>query len=234
MKLCLFLFRIMNKVLLHSCCAPCSAAILEWMVQNGYAPTILFFNPNIWPEEEYLKRKGEIVRYAGEIEVEIADLDGSIEDSACSNKKAADAMEQDAKYGACALRAIQRHQVQDICKSAEWSDAHLLWRAEVEHLADEPERGARCLECFKYRLAEAARYASMHGFDTFTTTLASSRWKDINQVFEAGRYAASLYPGVTFWDKNWRKGGLYERRNLLAKQFYNQNYCGCEFSLRNR
>ena len=39
--------------------------------------------------------------------------------------------------------------------------------------------------------------------------------------------------GLTrFWDRNWRKGGLYERRNILARQFYNQQYCGCEFSLR--
>lgn len=235
----------MKKILLHSCCAPCSAAILEWMLRNDYCPTIFFYNPNIWPEEEYLKRKYEIIRYAGEIGVEIADFDrfdegAAINDFACSYKKASesreadypDAMQQDAKYGACALRAIQKHQMQDICSSAQWSDAHNLWRSKVEHLADEPERGARCLECFKYRLAEAAKYASEHGFDTFTTTLASSRWKDINQVFEAGKYAAALYPGVTFWDKNWRRGGLYERRNELAKQFYNQSYCGCEFSLR--
>ena len=67
----------MEKVLLHSCCAPCSAAILEWMGQNGYEPTILFYNPNIFPEEEYLKRKNEIVRYAQEIGVAIVDLDGS-------------------------------------------------------------------------------------------------------------------------------------------------------------
>ena len=40
-----------EKVLLHSCCAPCSAAILEWMGQNSYEPTILFYNPNIFPEE---------------------------------------------------------------------------------------------------------------------------------------------------------------------------------------
>jgi len=60
----------------------------------------------------------------------------------------------------------------------------------------------------------------------------SSRWKDINQIMEAGKWAASQVPGVEFWDKNWRKGGLYERRNILAKQFYNQQYCGCEFSVR--
>ena len=37
---------------------------------------------------------------------------------------------------------------------------------------------------------------------------------------------------VNFWPQNWRKGGLQERRNQLLKEygFYNQQYCGCEFS----
>jgi hypothetical protein len=40
--------------------------------------------------------------------------------------------------------------------------------------------------------------------------------------------------GVTFWAQNWRKDGLQERRNTLLKEynFYNQQYCGCEFSMR--
>lgn len=187
----------MKPVLLHSCCAPCSAAILEWMLQNDYAPTIYFYNPNIFPEEEYLKRKNEIIRYALSLNVPIVDNDKPDGNDS-------------------------------------WEKSHTAWKKEAEPLAAEPERGARCLLCFKLRLCETARYASLNGFDTFTTTLASSRWKDINQVFEAGRFAAVQHPGVTFWDKNWRKGGLYERRNILAKQFYNQQYCGCEFSLASR
>ncbi|WP_288206433.1 epoxyqueuosine reductase QueH, partial [Sutterella wadsworthensis] len=48
-----------HPVLLHSCCAPCSSAILEWLTQNGYAPTVFYFNPNIFPAQEYLTRKNE-------------------------------------------------------------------------------------------------------------------------------------------------------------------------------
>lgn len=184
----------MEKVLLHSCCAPCSAAILEWMGQNGYEPTILFYNPNIFPEEEYLKRKNEIVRYAQEIGVAIVDLDGS----------------------------------------ELWEQQHAQWLKCTVGLENEPERGRRCLACFRHRLCTAADYAARHGFPLFTTTLASSRWKDIRQINEAGFYAEEhCGRGLTrFWDRNWRKGGLYERRNILARQFYNQQYCGCEFSLR--
>lgn len=64
--------------------------------------------------------------------------------------------------------------------------------------------------------------------------LASSRWKDLEQINRAGQAAEKLYPGTRFWDKNWRKGGLQQRRGELLKLngFYNQLYCGCEFSMK--
>ena len=36
-----------DKVLLHSCCAPCSSAIIECMLENGIRPTVFYCNPNI-------------------------------------------------------------------------------------------------------------------------------------------------------------------------------------------
>ena len=88
--------------------------------------------------------------------------------------------------------------------------------------------------CFAVRLETVARYAHEHDFPVFTTTLASSRWKSLEQITAAGEAAAARYPGLTFWAQNWRKGGLSDRRNALIKEynFYNQNYCGCEFSIR--
>ena len=46
--------------------------------------------------------------------------------------------------------------------------------------------------------------------------------------------AAGEVPGVVFWEQNWRRGGLQERRRELiaAYDFYNQTYCGCEYSMR--
>jgi 5,10-methenyltetrahydrofolate synthetase len=110
---------------------------------------------------------------------------------------------------------------------------HTAWKCCVKGLEGEPERGARCLECFKMRLLSAARYASEHGFSTFTSTIDSSRWKRHDQIVEAGRWAAAQFPGLTFWDRNWRQGGLQERRSQIIREqdFYNQRYCGCEFSM---
>ena len=70
------------------------------------------------------------------------------------------------------------------------------------------------------------------GMKVFATTMATSRWKSLEQVNEAGKYAESEVPGTLFWDRNWRKGGLSDRRNEICRErnFYMQSYCGCEFS----
>ena len=177
-----------KKILLHACCAPCSGAIVEYLVQQGYRPVIFYSNSNITPRAEYDIRLNECIRYAQKFGLEIV------------------ADEYD----------------------------HSAWRGCATGLEAEPERGARCLECFKFRLLRAAQYAQDHGFDVLTTTLASSRWKSLEQVNEAGAWACSQVSGVTWWPQNWRKGGLQDRRNQIIKEqnFYNQLFCGCEFSQR--
>lgn len=97
-----------------------------------------------------------------------------------------------------------------------------------------PERGPRCQACFEFRLRRAAEYAVSHGYSILTTTLASSRWKDLRQVNDAGSLAVREAVPLLWWPQNWRKGGLQERRNFLIKScaLYNQTWCGCEFSHR--
>lgn len=193
-----------TTVLLHTCCAPCSSAIIEALLQNGITPVIYYCNPNIYPREEYEIRKNECTRYAQALGLEIVDADYD----------------------------------------------HENWLAEMKGLESEPERGGRCLKCFKLRLLRTAQYARERGIKVITTTLASSRWKSLDQINEAGQWACTTPLGavdfsrlgvetvppddlVIWWDQNWRKGGLQERRNQILKEydFYNQRYCGCEFSM---
>ena len=68
-------------------------------------------------------------------------------------------------------------------------------------MEQEPERGGRCLRCFKLRLLETARYAHEHGLSVITTTLASSRWKSLEQINEAGQYATASYPEMCIRDR---------------------------------
>lgn len=212
-----------DKVLLHACCAPCSSAILECMLQHGITPVIFYSNSNIYPYEEYDHRRTECVRYAEKLGVEM------VED----------------EYD------------------------HEAWLQAIKGLEGEPERGGRCLQCFRFRLRRAAQYAREHGYTVLTTTLASSRWKNLAQINEAGHFACEAPAGdmrvsdseildtgassdmrvsdseirainngshqvVTWWEQNWRKGGLQERRGEIIREmdFYNQLWCGCEFSIR--
>ena len=176
-----------SEVMLHACCAPCSSAIVEWMLAHDIRPVIYYFNPNIHPFREYEIRKDESKRHADSLG--LTWIDGDYD--------------------------------------------HEHWLHEMSGLEHEPERGARCLRCFTTRLIATARQASALGLRCFTTTLASSRWKSLEQITQAGMTAQQQVPGTLFWAQNWRKGGLYERRNELLKSyaFYNQQYCGCEFSM---
>ena len=194
-----------NEVLLHAYCAPCSSAIVEWLLNNGVRPTIFYYNPNISPREEYDIRKNESKRHAESLGIQW--IDGDYD--------------------------------------------HEGWLQGVCGLENQPERGLRCEQCFILRLTATARKAAELGIPYFATTLASSRWKSLEQINRAGLIAQETlktesdispltphpspltpHPSPLFWPQNWRKGGLQERRNQLLKEygFYNQLYCGCEFS----
>lgn len=64
-----------SNILLHSCCAPCSGAIIEKLFEEGIAMTIFFYNPNIHPRSEYEKRKAEIQKFAKKKNIPFVDAD---------------------------------------------------------------------------------------------------------------------------------------------------------------
>jgi len=108
------------------------------------------------------------------------------------------------------------------------------WFERIKGLEWEPERGARCTSCFDMRFERTALYASEHSFDVITSTLGISRWKDMNQINASGERAANRYTNMHYWTYNWRKQGGSERMIRLSKDagFYQQEYCGCVYSLR--
>lgn len=177
-----------GRVLLHSCCAPCSGPLIERMHDSGIQLTIFFYNPNIHPLKEYRLRKDENIRYAEKLGIPFVDADYDVQE----------------------------------------------WFARAKGMEFEPERGVRCSMCFDMRFERTALHAHEHGFAVISSSLGISRWKDMNQINDSGVRAASHYPGVTYWTYNWRKDGGSARMYDLAKEerFYQQQYCGCVYSLR--
>lgn len=177
-----------KRVLLHSCCAPCSGPLIERMHDSGIELTIFFYNPNIHPLKEYRLRKDENIRYAEKLGIPFVDADYDVQE----------------------------------------------WFARARGMEFEPERGIRCTMCFDMRFLRTALHAHEEGFAVFTSSLGISRWKDMEQINGCGERAAAHYPDITYWTYNWRKEGGSARMYDLAKEerFYQQQYCGCIYSLR--
>jgi len=177
-----------NKVLLHSCCAPCSGEVMEAMLASGIDYTIFFYNPNIHPLKEYELRKEENIRFAEQFGVPFVDADYDKDN----------------------------------------------WFARTRGMEWEPERGVRCTMCFDMRFERTALYAHENGFPVITSSLGISRWKNMQQINDCGVRAAAHYPDMLYWQFNWRKGGGSSRMIEISKRerFYQQEYCGCIYSLR--
>ena len=177
-----------NRLLLHSCCAPCAGEIMEALFVSKIKTSVYFYNPNIHPIEEYEIRKDENKKFCDKLGFEFIDADYDKDN----------------------------------------------WFKRIKGLENEPERGKRCTKCFDIRFERSALYAKENSFKVFATTLGISRWKDMNQINEAGLRAASRYDEVKYWDFNWRKEGGSSRMIEISKRehFYQQEYCGCVYSLR--
>ena len=177
-----------EKLLLHSCCAPCSGEVMEALHASGIEYTVFFYNPNIHPVREYELRKQENIRFAEQHGIEFIDADYDVDN----------------------------------------------WFERVRGLEHAPERGERCTVCFDMRFERTALYAHENGYDIISSVLGISRGKDMNQINDCGERAAARYPEMKYWTYNWRKGGGSQRMLEISKRenFYQQEYCGCVYSLR--
>lgn len=63
-----------NRLLLHSCCGPCSSSVIE-RLRDYFDITVIYYNPNIEPKEEYEKRKSEQLRLLNELGIKFMDID---------------------------------------------------------------------------------------------------------------------------------------------------------------
>jgi epoxyqueuosine reductase len=128
------------------------------------------------------------------------------------------------------IRFAEKHQIPFVDGDYDRDE----WFKRAKGMEHEPERGIRCTMCFDMRFERTALYAHEHGFQIFSSSLGISRWKDMNQINDSGVRAASHYPNMEYWTFNWRKEGGSQRMIEISKreEFYQQEYCGCVYSLR--
>jgi len=112
---------------------------------------------------------------------------------------------------------------------------HKKWREMVKGHETDPEKGARCMMCYRERLEETARYASENGFHYFTTTLTTSPHKNAGAIMKFGKELGREYE-IGFLERDFKKQDGFKKSSALSKKLglYRQDYCGCEFSLADR
>lgn len=110
---------------------------------------------------------------------------------------------------------------------------HRRWRNMVRSHESDPEGGMRCLACYRDRLEKTARRAIDFSIPFFTSTLTTSPHKKSKEINQIGEEIGKKY-GVDFLERDFKKKNGFKRSIELSKKFnfYRQNYCGCEFSIR--
>ncbi len=178
------------SLLIHSCCAPCSSYVLEYLSEY-FKITIFYYNPNIYPESEYTKRILEQQKLI-----------------------------RDMKF---------RYPVSFLAGKYDKEKFYEM----AAGMEDLKEGGARCMKCYELRLTETARQAVAGEFDYFTTTLSISPMKNAQKLNEIGVRVGEEY-GVKYLVSDFKKKNGYKRSIELSKEYglYRQDYCGCEFSMR--
>lgn len=180
----------MPKLLLHSCCAPCSSYVLEYL-SKYFEITIVYYNPNISPYDEYKKRLDEQVRLINE------------------------------------MKSVNKIFL------LECSYDNEVYEKEIKGLELEPERGSRCLKCYRLRLKYTAKLAKEKGFDYFGTTLSVSPYKSSEVLNRIGEELSCVY-NIPYLYSDFKKKEGYKRSIELSKIYnlYRQDYCGCKYSKR--
>ena len=175
-----------KKILLHACCAVCFGYPAQFLKFLKYEVVGYFYNPNIFPEEEFLRRRKELEDF-------------------------------------CAKYNFELH-----------SDNYTPEDFTAIGLEDEPERGKRCDKCFELRLSKTAQKAKELNISQFTTTLTVSSHKDSEQIFNAA-CNLKMPDGVEFSVFDFKKNNGTKITNEIARfnNLYRQDYCGCEYSIRN-
>ena len=101
----------------------------------------------------------------------------------------------------------------------------------IKGFENEPEGGARCVECFRLRLEKTFKYAKKHKFDIVSTTLSVSPYKNVNILNSLGYDFADKY-NIAYLDRDFKKNDGYLKSINNSKKYnlYRQDYCGCKYS----
>lgn len=189
------------RLLLHSCCAPCSSYCLEYL-SDYFEITDLYYNPNIFPEEEYIKRSEELERLINSMPFKnpVGFLAGTYEPEKFFEM--AKGLEDIPEGGERCFKCY-RQRLEESARVA----------AEINAEIKAGKRDEKPV-------------------DYFTTTLSISPLKNAQKLNEIGQELAAIYGIPYLPSDFKKRGGYQRSTELSKDyDLYRQNFCGCIYSM---
>ncbi|MHB8231684.1 MAG: epoxyqueuosine reductase QueH [bacterium] len=219
-----------NKLLLHICCSPC--LMYPYTVVNKKFDNVIgyFYNPNIHPYSEYLRREESLRKFAVSLLARSEEISSAarpeISSAACSEKHAFSAVEDAFSAAEDAFSASGNAACFKVIYEKNYDMEEF-----IRNVAFREEN--RCYYCLGKRLEKTASLARSSKFTHFSTTLLYSKHQKHDYIKEVGFNLQKKY-GVNFYYEDFRAG--YKEGIKLSYEYnlYRQNYCGCIYSEKER
>ncbi len=209
------------RILVHLCCGPCGIMPLRRLLDAGHELTGLFFNPNIHPLSEYMRRREGAVQTAEVLGLPLilADsLDEAEQAWAVSRQAVPGGPEEGPEE-----QPEKRDQTQSRSLALPLAADPRPWLRAADREKD------RCAFCWRIRLEKTAQLAAGRGFEAFSSSLLYSRYQNHERIRELGEGIAQA-SGVGFVYEDFRTSWQEGIRLSREWGIYRQQYCGCVFS----
>ena len=197
------------RILVHLCCGPCGITVLQGLLGTGHELCTFFFNPNIQPLSEYMRRRDGASQVAERLGLPLVQAETlNKEEQMWKDPWLAECGEPEFSPGGALPPAVNP----------------ALWLRAVSG-----REGERCIFCWRIRLRKTAQLALRRGFDGYTSSLLYSRRQNHGVIHELGRSIADDAGPVFVYEDfrtSWQEGIRLSREWGI----YRQQYCGCLFS----
>ena len=209
-------------LLLHSCCAPCSSYVIEYL-SEFFLSTVFYYNPNIYPEEEYrfrAKQQQEFIKkFPSKNPVNFIEGDYDTERFYGFARPLAHEPERGERCRRCYYMRLY-----ETARRA--SDGGFDYFATT--LTISPQKDAHTINTEGYRAAEMIR--SVDGIDASETAGVA---ETVGASETVGETDSS---GVQYLPSDFKKKNGYLRSVQISREYemYRQDYCGCVYSQRDR
>lgn len=219
--------------------------------EEGHELVGYFFNPNIHPYQEFLKRLHCLQKYTALRPVEVIydknyNLDkylvGALEAMYDPPERYKPKTKPSAKDGAFSEKVSVKEQLEIRLTPKEKTDSsgsEISWASQsnTSNSINEPKLGKnnnsdfnpRCGYCIFLRLTRTAALAAESDFDAFTTTLLESKYQPHDYIRSIGTELAAKHD-IDFYYKDFRSGWKESVQISKELDLYRQQYCGCIFS----